>query len=166
MIPTDSSDGFSKYGSFKDNMEFESRIRIDDNTLVYVMLLVYYPGLSKKELKVCGTITSTMWDFHWDVALYDQVLACELPREYYICREELPPEFLGDEKPCLFTNEKEVQEVITCLVAKGIFHDKKIEFQYGSGDNQTTKTERVLTFTQKELYDQINTLRVKLGVYY
>lgn len=147
-------------------MTSDCAIRSDDNTLIYVMLLVHYPDLSEKELKVSRTITTTMWDFHYDVALHDEVVARELPYEYFVCREDLPPEILVNEKPCIFANGAEVHEVIESVVAKGLFQDKEIDFFYGSGDHQKVRKERVLAFAREDLYEQIENMRVKLGVYY
>ena len=130
------------------------------------MLLIHHPDLSEKELKVCGTIISTMWDFHCENAMYDEVVARELPYEYFVPKEELPPGIFGNEKIFLFTKEKEVQEVIGSLVARRVFEDREIEFLFGLEDSQIARMVRVLTFTQKELYNELNTLRVKLGVYY
>ena len=88
------------------------------------------------------------------------------PTSILYLKEELPPGIFGNEKIFLFTKEKEVQEVIGSLVARRVFEDREIEFLFGLEDSQIARMVRVLTFTQKELYNELNTLRVKLGVYY
>ncbi len=57
-----------------------------------------------------------MWDFHWDVAYYDEVVARELGNP-------------------IFANEAEVHEVIASPAAKGLLEDKETEFLFGGDDN-------------------------------
>jgi hypothetical protein len=163
-LNTESADRFSKYGSYKDNVEFERALIADSDTLVYVMFLTYYPDLVDQELRVCRIIVETMWDLHMnDLALYEEVVHRVIP-EYFICKEDLPSE--TPRELCLFDDLEDVHEVIRSLVEKGVFHDIETEFLYGPEDKQTARMERVLTFTRKELNDEINSMRLKLGVYY
>ena len=99
----------------------------------------FYPNLTEKELAVCRKVTTTMWDFQWHVAYYDQIVFCAL------------------DDP-IFASASDVHKVIASLVTKGILEDKEIEFLYGIGESQSVRLERVLTFVRKELYDKLRRL--------
>lgn len=88
-----------------------------------------------------------MWDSHWDVADYPEVVARQLHNSR-------------------FANEAAVQKVIESLVKKGVFDDKEIEFLYGIPSDQVIKNDRVLTFARKEVYEHLVSTRQKLGLDY
>ena len=107
---------------------------------------VFYPNLTEKELEVIRKVTTTMWDFHWDVADYNEIVLRALDNP-------------------IFASSSDVHKVIGSLVTKGILEDKEIEFLYGIGESQSVRLGRVLTLVRKELYDKMRTAMLKTDYY-
>ena len=88
-----------------------------------------------------------MWDFHWDVIFYDEVVARALHRE-------------------AFANEDVVHEIIHSLVTKGVLEDKVVEFVFGDKANASVSSYQALSFAQDGLYQKMQRKRSELGCMY
>jgi hypothetical protein len=57
--------------------------------MIFEKIGFYYPNLTERELEVCRKVITTMWDFHWDVGDYDEVVMRELDNPMNHSQKEL-----------------------------------------------------------------------------
>lgn len=130
----------------------------DIDGMVSSILQSYYPNLTEKEMAVSRQVIITAWDLQTDSACYEEVVCREFhPNTYYIGEDEV------NDDPPIFSSEEEVKEIISRLIAKEILEDKEVEFVYG---DKSTRKHRHLTYVRKELNEQMQGTREKLGMEY
>ena len=71
---------------------------------LFEMIGLYKVNLSDKEIEICRQVAVTMWDFHWDVALYEEVVLrglYDIEEEEGVFREQRNYSFLLMKRRCM-----------------------------------------------------------------